>query len=201
MIIFYPLPSILYPMGKTQGIRPGELKQKGRHEIGRTPWSQHFLDEKNAKFFELLKRLGRGSPENRRKAADEVIKLAHLADSPRAKEILAERLGSERMAFVRAHLLRVITAMAKIQIDCKEFLPQIKLILREGSDFEKMESANALRHIGDRASVPPLVEARDSGQNLLPPAKRAIEKAIDSLSEGEEEAHSDSCGTGIDIST
>ncbi len=185
-------------MGKLLGIRPPTSANRteanpGLQRRGRdSAWAQHSLQKRESRFLELLGRLGKGTPENRRKTAKEVAEVAHLADSPRAKEMLAERIESERIAFVRAHLLRIITAMTKSGIDCREFLPQIKLILKEGSDFEKMESANALRHIGERASVPPLAAALEAEPKLLPPAKRAIEAAIASLSEGNQEPHSDS---------
>jgi HEAT repeat protein len=177
-------------MGKLLGIRPPtsanrtEVNSGIRQRAKDSTWAQYNLQKREAKFLQLLNRLGKGTPENRRKTAKEVADMAHLADSPRAKELLAERIGAERVAFVRAHLLRVIRAMASSGIDCKEFLPQIKLILKEGSDFEKMESANALKTIGDRASVPPLAAALEAEPKLLPPAKRAIEDAIASLSEG-----------------
>lgn len=179
-------------MGKTQGIRPEERDNKGQHQVGRTPWSQHLLDQRDARFFHLLKSLAKGTPDNRKKAAAEVARNAHLADSPQAREIISQRLEAERMAFVRAQLIRTIIAMTKSGIDCKEFLPQIKLLLKEGTQLEKMECANALRHIGDRASVPPLAAELESGDALYPPTKHAIEKAIDSLSGGDGPERTDS---------
>ncbi len=194
-------------MGKMLGNRPPTSEKRTEANPGvpqrvrDSSWAQYTLQKREAKLFELLNRLGKGTPENRRKTAKEVAEMAHLADSPRAKEAISERIESERIPFVRAHLLRVIRAMAKSGIDCNEFLPKIKDMLANGTDFEKMESANALRAIGDRASVPPLAAALESGEKLLPPAKQAIKDAIASLSEDGEECHSDSCGTGIDIST
>ncbi len=194
-------------MAKLLGIRPPSSANRTDANHGAqgsrtdSQWAGYNLQRKEAQLLELLGRLGKGTPDNRKKTAAEAAKLAYLADSPRARGMIAERIGSEKIAFVRAHLLRVIIAMAKTGMDCREFLPKIREILANGTDFEKMESANALRHIGDRASVPPLAEALESGEKLYPPAKKAIRDAIDSLSEGGGEPHSDSCGTGIDIST
>ncbi|MEM4272670.1 MAG: HEAT repeat domain-containing protein [Candidatus Bilamarchaeaceae archaeon] len=194
-------------MGKMLGIRPpsscngASANCEGRKKIGTQAWDTHSFYRREAKFFELLRALGKGNADQRKKAAIETAKSAYLADSPYAKEIILERIENEKTSFVRAHLLRIIGAMAAVGIDCAGFLPKIRELLAEGSDFEKMEAANALRKMGDRRSLPPLTEALKSGEGLYPPAKKAIRDAIDSLSEGKGEKHSDSCGTGIDIST
>ena len=109
---------------------------------------------------------------------------AKLFESLLKSPMVLEPAGSALSAAMKAKIARdktIAQAWAALGLptrrDQERILHALNQIQSRLLDLEEK--------LEDRASVPPLAEALESGKNMLPPAKRAIEDAIDSLTEGE----------------